>query len=724
MVPPGRPSFTSLLHRFIIAVISICGVTMSPAADPSLPVLTNVAQIKRLTDSQAELGYPARLQGVVTYFNGPAGLAFLQDGTGGTFFSIGSTNHPESLQFDRGDLIVIDGETLPGQFVPSISGWNEGPVKARKLGIQPLPAPRRLEPYELANPVNHSEWVEITGIVYSMNVARERFGTNHLAIEISNSAGSFEAVVHAPETVRDRFTDLLGAVVRCRGIYESISGHFRRLIGIRLLVQDFNDITVVDPGTAYFERLPIRQINSILQFEPGATTRQRVRGTVTYTDPGRGFFMHDTSGALWVDTPQKESVWPGKHVQVVGFPTGKGGFPSLSDAFFEVLGMSNRPPALNTSMRGGVSGIYHGSLVRIRGTVADTLMQPGSQNLLLRADDSFFQVRLLRNKEIPLAELPERGSVLEVTGICFNEFRRKRELATDSEKRFRAVSFHLLLQSPEDIRVISKPPFWSIERVIWATLFLIGALASALAWINALRRQVTRQTLIIEDKIARETVMEERTRIARELHDTLEQELAGIQMQLDAASGHLKLAPDSAKETLDMARALLRHSRHETRRSVWDLRSTALETGNLQRAFAEVLDMVHGESTADIKINTVGSPIRLSTSAENNILRIGQEAVNNSLEHAQSKSIRILLEYHETAITLKITDDGAGFDTTGPEAKREGHFGLIGMRERARKVGGHLEIWSAPGEGTTISLTVPLPRGTTPVRQTEEELKA
>lgn len=723
MVPTGRRSLISILHRIILsALLCGCGGILS-AADTTLPLLTNVAQIKRLTKKQATEGYSARLHGVVTYVNAHAGLAFLMDSTGGTFFKADNTNHAGFLDLARGDRVIIDGEIRPGQFVPSISGMDNGPVQVRKVGHQELGLPRRLEHYELTNPVNHSEWVELTGIVRSLTDSHQRYGTNQIALKISNSAGLVEAIVHAPEEMRDRFTDLLGAVVRCRGIYQSISG-WGRLRGVRLLMEDYNGITVVDPGVSSFDRLPIRDIGTILRFEPGSTTRQRIHGTVTYTDRGRGFFVHDDSKTVWVETPQSDPVWPGMGVQVVGFPTEKDGYPALFNAVFEVLGEGQRPAPFSFSVMSGLSGVYHGRLVRIEGTVTDTLMHRGSQNLLLRAEDDFFQVRLLQNKSIPLAELPQPGSVVEVVGICFNEFRRKRQLLSDTDKRFDVVSFRILLQSPADIIILKKPPFWTIKRIIWASLFLLGALALALSWISALHRQVNHQTTIIEAKLARETVMDERTRIARELHDTLEQELAGIQMQLDAASGNLEKAPDSAKETLDQARALLRHSRQETRRSVWDLRSTALETGSLQYAFTEVLDMLHGQSDVDIKINTLGTPLRLPTSIEANVLRIGQEAVSNSLAHGQPKTVRILLEYHETGITLKITDDGDGFDTSGPKAARLGHFGLIGMRERARKIGGDLEIQSSPGEGTTISLTVSIPPGTTTVSKPKKELTA
>lgn len=696
-------------------VTLLCCLLVGWHAEPlgaAKALLTNVAQVKRLSDDEEEAHLPVRLRGVVTYFNSEAGLALLQDATGGIAFNIGSAEQADQLRLARGDLVEIEGVAVPGFFLPNIVGRDREQVHVEVVGRQPLPRPHRLGLYEMANPVNHGEWVEVVGVMRDYQPAPERFGTNRLVLTISNAAGLLEAVINPPEDIAQA-EKLIGAVIRCRGVFQSISSKYRNLLGVRLLVQDFGDLHLLDPGTESFREREVVPVNSILRYKAGATSRLHVQGVVTMDDPGRGFYMHDGVRGLWVASPQRDPVWAGNFVRVIGFPTEKDGYPALFEGVFEMLYQTNNPKPLEIAVNGAFNGIYHGTFVRLRGKVVDTLEQPGQHNLLLESNDKFFQVRLVLDEDMPPVVMPERHSVVDVSGICVNEFRRKTDVESDTDKRFEAVSFHILARRGDDIVLVEPPPFWSVERVLWGAAGLVGALALSLAWIYALRRQVGRQTNIIQDKMARETVMEERTRIARELHDTLEQELAGIQMQLDAASGHLQTRPDAAGETLDMARALLRHSRHETRRSVWDLRSTALEGGGLKLAFEEVISMVHADSDVEINIMITGEMVRFPTSVENNMLRIGQEAVNNSIEHGAATSITIELQYTDTAATLIVRDDGKGFEPEGSHARREGHFGLLGMRERARKIGGQIAIRSQPGKGATISLTVPISAVTT-----------
>jgi len=473
-------------------------------------------------------------------------------------------------------------------------------------------------------------------------------------------------------------------------------------------VSDWSDLRVEDPGIHAFAEIPVRPVSSVLKFQPGARPRQRVAGVVTMDDPRRGFYLADRTGWLWVETSQKDPVWPGVMVHAVGFPTDRAGFPALQNAVFAVVGETNQPNPLAIGAAGAISGIYHGAPVKMQGKVVDHLIQPDTQNMLLEADTHFFEVRLVSDRITQLPDLPAINSVVDVTGICVNEFRRVAGRISTNDFRHKSVSFHIHVRSPKDIEIVSPPPFWTTPRVLWALAFIAAALVASIAWIQALRNQVDRQTSLIEDKLERETITDERTRIARELHDTLEQELAGIQMQLDAAAGNLTTAPAVAADTLDIARAMLRHSRNETRRSVWDLRSTALETGDLKSAFDEVMEMLHGKNDAvRVLVKCTGATRRLPAKIENNMLRIGQEAVNNAVEHGRPELVKIALDYQPASVTLRVSDDGAGFSPNRARSASDGHFGLAGMRERARKIGGTIGIDSRPGSGTVITLSVP-----------------
>jgi signal transduction histidine kinase len=218
-------------------------------------------------------------------------------------------------------------------------------------------------------------------------------------------------------------------------------------------------------------------------------------------------------------------------------------------------------------------------------------------------------------------------------------------------------------------------------------------------------------------------VLEERNRIARELHDTLEQELAGITMQLDLAVDCFQQAPPVAQHALETARDMSRHSMVEARRSVWDLRCQLLENGDLVSALTQIVEpLVPRERTkADFKIQ--GSPVRLPAAVEMNLLRIGQEAVANAVKHGGARHVSIELRFESASVCLSVSDDGEGFAAHEPSPT--GHFGLLDMRERAQSMGSHLRVESEPGHGTRIAVEVRLhPAEVHPAEGIDEELKA
>jgi signal transduction histidine kinase len=229
----------------------------------------------------------------------------------------------------------------------------------------------------------------------------------------------------------------------------------------------------------------------------------------------------------------------------------------------------------------------------------------------------------------------------------------------------------------------------------------VAALSFAvLAWNVSLRRRVTAQTEIIRQQAAREAVHEDRTRIARELHDTLEQELTGIAVQLDAVSDRLADSPPTAATALGTARALLRHTRTEARRSVWDLRAALLEEGDLGVALTATAAQLEGGP--EIRVSVEGAPRRLAASVENNLLRIGTEAMTNAVKHAAARSVAVRLVFGTDEILLEVRDDGKGFDASRSTTLAAGHFGWLGIRERAERIGAKLQIESQPGRGTRV----------------------
>ncbi|PWT94536.1 MAG: hypothetical protein C5B55_02550 [Blastocatellia bacterium] len=213
---------------------------------------------------------------------------------------------------------------------------------------------------------------------------------------------------------------------------------------------------------------------------------------------------------------------------------------------------------------------------------------------------------------------------------------------------------------------------------------------------------------MIELKARYSAVLGERNRIAREIHDTLAQNLAGIALQLESVSMQTTEMPPSLSERLDQACSLVRYSLSEARRAVSDLRSDELERHELAAELPEIAAKMAATTAAEAKVQVVGTPRRLSPVLEKNILRIFQEAMANAVKHASAKNIEIKLQYDADALMLSVQDDGSGFDTDNIIPLGVGHYGLMGMRERAERIGGRLTLTSQLGRGTELLVEVPI----------------
>jgi ligand-binding sensor domain-containing protein/signal transduction histidine kinase len=210
----------------------------------------------------------------------------------------------------------------------------------------------------------------------------------------------------------------------------------------------------------------------------------------------------------------------------------------------------------------------------------------------------------------------------------------------------------------------------------------------------------------IESRFA--AVLAERNRIAREIHDSLAQGLAGISLQLELVSKMLASSTDSARNHLNQARLLTRQSLADARRSLWDLRSGALESSDLPTSLSSSARHLTAETGVETKFQVSGEFRELDRHIENNLLRIGQEAITNAVKHARAQRIDISLEFDANTVRLSVRDNGRGFDCEQPPPPAGGHFGLVGMRERAEQIGGRLTVSSSPGAGTEISAEVPV----------------
>lgn len=213
---------------------------------------------------------------------------------------------------------------------------------------------------------------------------------------------------------------------------------------------------------------------------------------------------------------------------------------------------------------------------------------------------------------------------------------------------------------------------------------------------------------------ARQTaVLEERQRLAREIHDTLAQGFTSIVMHLEAAEQALPAEMTTPQQHLDQARRTARESLVQARRLVWALRPEHLERASLSEALERIVARWAGESGIVADVTTTGTASPLHPEVEVTLLRVVQEALANTRKHARASQVTVTLSYMSDVIVLDVQDDGVGFDPARIRApsvtEAAGGFGLTAMRERVEELGGKLLVESAPGEGTTVVAEIPFP---------------
>jgi signal transduction histidine kinase len=674
----------SLARGFVaIAVLFVFSLGLDANAHSQtkpLPTLTHADQIRRLTPDQAALGYPVRVRGVIT-MDAPAPDFFVQDATAG-IYTEGSTSpkYPHLL----GQLVEVEGVTGPGNFAPVIRER-----KLRVLGNGELPKVELSSFSELADGQQDSQWTRLRGIVRSVSIDRNSWQELTLAMRVASGGGEFNVRVpidHEPDLSSWVYSEVL-----IEGVCGSLYNSNRQLTGILFYVPRLSYIKIEAPATE-------TSLSALLRFSPteGIRHRVRVRGVVGYQQIGNALFLESEGKGLRVLTQQATPLQIGDVVEVRGFPSMGDSAPMLEDAVFHRLGHETAPQPVQLDL-GSPWEQFDGAVVTTDAKLLNRQAQPDGLRLFLQRGDVFFDAALPSGvSQERLLSVPLNSDV-RVTGICL----------VRSGGLWRVPqSFRLLLRLPQDVAVLSTPSWWNLRRTLWLLGITAGVLLIVVAWVVVLGRRLREQMAIIRQKLRSSAVLEERNRIARELHDSLEQELAGITMQLDLAVDCFQQAPRVAQQALETARNMSRHSMVEARRSVWDLRCQLLENGSLASALAQIVEPLVPREHVAVDAKIVGDPLRLPRPVEMNLLRIGQEAVANAVKHGRAHNVSIELLYAPTSVRLTVSDDGQGFAVD--EASPTGHFGLLDMRERAQAMGSRLQVETEPGHGTRISVEVPV----------------
>jgi signal transduction histidine kinase len=446
---------------------------------------------------------------------------------------------------------------------------------------------------------------------------------------------------------------------------------------LSLLLLSAHSITAQPVASDVYEPASISSLRTIPD-----ETLATVRGEVTLAD--HAVFLQDSTGGIHVIAKSiPDNLRTGDQVIATGRLLHGRYADSLMDGkvIFLFAGLPTPPLAVTATMAS--SGRYDNMLLETEGRLVYIERTASGITLLLHSEHQEFVAELPSALLPTLPPIPKLDSLVRVRGVC---------VINSSSDQYR-VPFRILMRSANDQEVLSGPPFWTRTHVaLLGFALLLVAVAASMIYLRAQRWRFR-------------SVLEERTRLAHDLHDTLAQSFAGIGFQLQAINGSLFSGHQDAKKHVDLAISLVADCHADARRAISMLKPLETVTGDLLQALKQQGEQLTRGGEIRLEISTEGSPVELSEIAQQTLLRIGHEAVINAIRHAQAKTITMTLAYRSDETQLDIHDDGIGF---APEDQHRHGFGLMAMRARALSQNGRFHLTSQPRAGTTIRVILPL----------------
>lgn len=658
--------------------------------------LTRAIDIRMLPYEQSLEKLPVELTATVGFVESN-GTAFVQDATAGTHLHF----KPARPGLRVGDRVQVKGTTVSGLYFPGVDV-----VTLTVLGHEAPPAALPASYDDLATGRFHYQRVQVEGLGRTLTPLDE----NRSLLRLAMGSRVIEVRVDAPPAAAP---SLIDARLRITALAAGGINDRRQLVFPYLRVTDWSDVTITEAAIAP-QSLPITSAATLLQFGAADESHNRVRiqGIVLASFADGRVFLRDSTPPPPPREPLKSAVYrhhespavairlttptllsPGHLVEITGFPIMAGFSASLADAqVLSATSTEESTPVERVTLKEFQDGSHDADLVR--------LATPAVLDDLFRTNDGF-ELRLT-SAGVPIrafllepkAPFLEIGSSYEITGICLVE------TSTDKGFRSQPERASLLLRDSADLRVVSSAPFWNAKRLMLAIAILIGVILLTLFWITQQRRQITR----LQAKIAHQATLDERQRIAREFHDTLEQELAGLSLRLDAAT--TRPLEEKARHLLETSRSLVSRIQSEARNLVADLRDDPDHPPSLSESLQNLAERAR-EHRLVVTLDLHPIP-PVSPAVIHHLRMIAQESFTNTLKHAQATAIVFHLSASNTQLTLRISDNGRGFATDGETHGKPGHFGCIGIRERCRKIGAEALWHSTAGEGTSVTVTLPL----------------
>lgn len=454
---------------------------------PNPPLLTQIDQIRRLLPEDYNRSYPVQIEGVVTVCDTSWKLLFINDDSGGLFVD-GNT---PGVTLQSGQKVRVKGFTAAGNFSPIISD-----PKFEVLGPADLPAAQTITYAQAITGQEDAQWTRIIGVVHQV-----RYETGHVEITLAARGELFKAYIEMPNPI-DLPTNMVNARVAITGACATRFNVNRQLVGVLFYLPDIRHIRILDAGPQNPYADPVVSINRLMRFNPDNKPEQRIRiqGVVTLRMNQNSIHIQDNAGGIQVTTTDQSDIQVGDQVDVVGFVSLGQYQPRMDEALLRKIGPGKIPKAPELDFEQVTKGEWGGWRITLKGHLL--LTQAGGTLLSINNNGHLFEVRLPGSGNGKLERELLVGSYLQVTGVC--------KILADAFRE--STGFTVLVNTPEDIVLLKRPPWWTTRHTLQMAGILLTAILASAGWVQLLRRRVARQTGIIRLQYEEAAVLERRFR--------------------------------------------------------------------------------------------------------------------------------------------------------------------------------------------------------------------
>jgi signal transduction histidine kinase len=682
---------TPVLGRlFAVSAADLVLVEPPPEAGAPTSPITSVAQVQSLPIERARQGLPVQLRGIVTgAFKGSfEHWMSLQDDTRGVFVTLAAISDATPAV---GEMWEVAGHSAAGNFAPIVVA-----ERITCLGEGLPPAPVQPTWTELLNGSRDVQWAELKGVVTDVH-------SNTIGLHLPE--GRLEVMLDG--SFESDLKPFQNAVVTIRGVLYAVWGAATREVRVGRVMMRGATIGVEVPApTDPFDAV-VRTPRQLLLFDAQASAFRpvKVRGQIAYADTHQLILEEDGMGLRLLPV-EATSVRPGDLVEAVGYSDIGRLQLQLREVRLRKLGSAPLPPPRPVAASALAPAEVNSTRVRVEGKLLGWHVEEGTHVLEMQSGSRLYQARIAPNRAIPPILRP--GSELALVGVVVG-----RGLDAGGNDQDRA--FELLLNSPADASVLSRPSWWTLPRLFALVGVLLVILTFTIIWNTQLRWLVEQRTRQLQreirerERVERRHALEaERSRIARDLHDDLGSSLTEISVL--ANSGQLRQSGAEAQPGLFQtigakARALV--SALDV--IVWavDPEDNSLQSlGDYLSGYAGDF-FSHTPVACRFKMPVSFPAITLEGRVRHELLMAVKEALNNVVRHADATEVEFRMALADGRLEIDLADNGKGLE---PEESGDGH-GLRYLSARMRKLGGDCALESPPGGGTIVKFRLPLPVG-------------